>query len=240
MARGWTRAWWVVGLLGCGSSSPGSDASATADGTDSIDPTAGTGSTTSDGVVDDDATSPDSTATPTTEADTSGGPKFDVGHDTEGTGTGGIVDVCHVSDDMDAVGECKITAPPDSFEPEVQWSWEGYPGEPDSIVTPLVANMTDDNGDGEINLCDKPDILVVASPDWYVHGHMALVDGDTGVPHFQFTEMSQWAVTPAIGDIDGDGLPEIVGSNLVNGQSMLAAWEHDGTLKWTSTHNIVG
>ena len=91
----------------------------------------------------------------------------------------------------------------------------------------------------EIDLCDTPDILVVASPDWYVHGHMALVDGATGVPHFQFAELSQWAVTPAIGDIDADGIPEIVGSNLVNGQSYLAAWEHDGTLKWTS-QTIIG
>jgi hypothetical protein len=240
MARRWGRGWWVVAVIGCGSSPSGGDATASADGTDSIDPSTGSGTPTDGGADGESTASAESTANPTTDADTSGGPKFDVGGDTDGTGTGGVVDVCHVVDDMDAVGECKIAAPPDSFEPEVQWSWEGFPGEPDSIVTPLVANLTDDNVDGEINLCDTPDILIVGSPDWYMHGHMALLDGETGTPHFQFTELSNWAVTPAIGDIDGDGIGEIVGSNLVNGISMLAAWEHDGALKWTSTHNIQG
>ena len=40
---------------------------------------------------------------------------------------------------------CADQAPPNSFDPEVQWSWDG--GE--SYHTPLVANLTDDNGDGE-------------------------------------------------------------------------------------------
>ncbi len=242
MARGSGRAWWFVGLLGCGGGG-GGGGSASADGSDSIDPSAGTDPSTSSASVDDGGTT-SATATPSTSsgepADTTDGPKFDVGVDTEGTTGGGPVDVCHVADDMDAVGECRIKAPPDSFEPEVQWSWDGFPGEPDCIVTPLVANLTDDNADGEINLCDTPDILIVGSPDWYVHGHMALLDGETGTPHFQFAEMSQWAVTPAIGDIDDDGIGEIVGSNLVGSISYLAAWEHDGTLKWTSSHDIQG
>jgi hypothetical protein len=174
------------------------------------------------------------------DATTGEPPKFDIGAPVTDVDTGGPVDLCHVQDDGNGGGTCRMQAPADSFTPEVQWSWAGYPGEPDSIVTPLVANMTDDNGDGEINLCDVPDILVVASPDWYQHGHMALVDGATGTPHFQFAEISQWAVTPAIGDIDDDGMPEVVGSVMNGFTANLAAWEHDGTLKWTSAVTIPG
>jgi hypothetical protein len=41
----------------------------------------------------------------------------------------------------------------------------------------------------------------------------------------------QYAGTPALGDIDGDGLPEIVS---VTSAGFLVAFEHDGALKWTS------
>jgi len=83
-----------------------------------------------------------------------------------GSGDGGPVDACHVHDDPNGNGvpQCTDQAPPNSFEPDLQWSWTGAT-EPYSIVTPLVANLTDDNGDGEINLCDIPDVLVVASMD---------------------------------------------------------------------------
>jgi len=63
---------------------------------------------------------------------------------------------------MDAIGDCKDKAPPDSFEPEGQWSWGSAQVEGGSTATPLVANLTDDNGDGAIDLCDIPDVVVVA------------------------------------------------------------------------------
>ncbi len=229
--------WGLLGACGSATGGDGGDhgtgdtletptGSTTNDGSETTPPTtAGTGSMT--GV---DATSGSSD---------DGAPVFDVGVMTGGTDTDAPIDICKVNDQMNGLGPCRTVSPPDSFEPEVQWSFAGMPGEPDSIVTPLVANLTDDNGDGEIDLCDIPDILVVASPDWYQHGHMVLLDGATGAVHFQFAEISQWAVTPAIGDIDGDGIPEIVGSNLADG-NYLAAWEHDGTLKWTSTVPIGG
>jgi hypothetical protein len=169
--------------------------------------------------------------------DGDGETKFDLGGPSDAGGGDG--DICKVDEDDDALGTCDEIAPPDSFEPALQWEGVGEPGEPDSIVTPLVANLTDDNDDGEIDLCDIPDVLVVASPDWYIHGHMLLMDGATGAVHFQFSEISDWAVTPAIGDIDADGIPEIVGA-VQSGGRKLAAWEHDGTLKWTASAQIPG
>jgi hypothetical protein len=144
------------------------------------------------------------------------------------------VDLCHVADDMNAVGECEVEAPPDSFEPEVQWAWMGgASGETESTVTPLVANLTDDDGNGEIDLCDVPDVVVVASSSSSpsTPGHIYLLDGETGVEHMRFATDVVSHVTPALGDIDDDGIPEIVS---VTPEGRLVAFEHDGTVKWIS------
>ena len=92
--------------------------------------------------------------------------KYDVaGGETETAGdSAGQPPSCKVVGDMDAVQPCTEQAPPDSFDPEVQWSWDGSDGDTDVVATPIVANLTDDNGDGEIDLCDVPDIVVLAYP----------------------------------------------------------------------------
>lgn len=141
-------------------------------------------------------------------------------------------DLCQVVDGMDAIGDCEEEAPPDSFEPEVQWMWEGIAPDIYSIVTPLVANLTDDDGNGSIDLCDIPDVVVVAGPtagSLNSAGHIYVLDGETGTLHFQIATPIDSTVTPALGDIDGDGLVEIV-TTVVGGR--LVAFEHDGSLKW--------
>lgn len=144
------------------------------------------------------------------------------------------VDICTASDDMAGeVVACTDTAPPDAFEPEVQWGWEGTNGDTQSIVIPLVANLTDDNGDGMIDLCDTPDIVVAAFSVYGVWmGHLYALDGETGALHWG-TDFEIFAyATPALGDIDGDGMVEII---TMNAERQLVAVEHDGTYKWTST-----
>ncbi len=181
------------------------------------------------------------TADPSGDPGTTG-PKFDVG-ETGGTTvdpsttTGEPVDLCKVQDDMNAIGECDKEAPPNSFEPEIQWAWTGPNGDQFSIVTPLIANLTDDNQDGAIDLCDIPDVVVVASPSSgqpNIVGHIYVLDGLTGTLHFQIAEPVDHTVTPAIGDIDGDGLPEIV-TAVIGGNPV--AFEHDGAKKWVSASN---
>ena len=172
------------------------------------------------------------TSAGSSSADETAGPKFDVGTNQDDVDTGVMPPSCEVVDDMDAVGECGDSAPPNSFEPDTQWTWTGAT-DPYSIVTPLVANMTDDDGNGKIDLCDIPDVLVVASTSSGapgVLGHAYLLDGETGTEHFQIATPVDHTVTPAIGDIDDDGLPEIV---TAAGSGFLVAFEHDGTLKWT-------
>ncbi len=166
-----------------------------------------------------------------------GGAKFDVAGETEGEGgEGSNVDVCKVANDMDAVGDCEEFAPPDSFEPEIQWT---FGAAEQSWVTPLVGNFTDDNADGEIDLCDIPDVLLVANAGigYGVTCFIHVLDGETGVEHFaiQPDQGVSCTATPAFGDIDGDGLPEIVAVWNSGGVYRLKAFEHDGTVKWTNT-----
>jgi hypothetical protein len=134
---------------------------------------------------------------------------------------------CKVVDDMDAVGTCDLTAPPDSFEPDVQWTWNGTA----SAVTPLVANLTDDNGDGEIDLCDVPDVVVVSGG---LGATIYVLDGETGTEHYHFGPVHTF-VTPAIGDIDGDGEAEIVSARGgVFGPMSFVAFDTDGTEMWVT------
>ncbi|PRP90333.1 FG-GAP repeat protein [Enhygromyxa salina] len=145
---------------------------------------------------------------------------------------------CKVVDDMNAVGLCRESAPPDSFEPDTQWSYTGPPGFDQAIATPLVLNLTDDDDNGEIDLCDIPDVLVVAGPQAgdTPPSKIVVLNGETGEFEFEFAELVQYAATPAAGDIDNDGLPEIVAVG-PNGSAPLIAFEHDGSVKWTSNTN---
>jgi len=216
-------------------------------GEQSVGPTSApmTGSTTDTGAppttsIASDTGSDASTASTASTASSTGGLKLDVGFDSSsGVDTEPPPPSCKVSDDMDAGGACEKKAPPDSFEPDVQWSFTGP--DPENLIesgtTPLVANLTDDNMDGAIDLCDIPDVIVVVgprAPSDTPPATIFVLDGATGVPHFQIATQVQYGVTPALGDIDGDGLVEIV-TALPNGAAQLVAFEHDGTLKWTST-----
>jgi len=138
---------------------------------------------------------------------------------------------CEVFDGLDAVGDCADEAPPDSFAPMVQWAWAGNGDEVEVIVTPVVANLTDDNDDGAIDLCDIPDVVVVAFAGVSGEGHIYVLDGATGAEHFRVDNPVGSFNTPAIGDLDGDGVPEIVA---VHGQGAgdyrMFAVHHDGTL----------
>jgi hypothetical protein len=210
--NGWTRSGVLalaVAALGCGDPSSGNDGDASA------------GSTST--ATDESETSATDTSTGTTSTS---GPKLDVGFETETTGE---QDPCKVADDMDAPPPCDVVAPPDSFEPEVQWSWGENPQRSSSAV-PLVANLTDDNDDGEIDLCDIPDVVLSAFP-----GDIVVLDGATGSLHWSAPFPVKLHGQPALGDIDDDGIPEVI-MRLSGGY--VAAFENDGTHKWTTVESI--
>ncbi|MCA9691470.1 MAG: VCBS repeat-containing protein, partial [Myxococcales bacterium] len=229
--------------------SSGSTSPSTTDGTasdsDSDGTTAGTmGSTTSSGTDPTDETTDgettegttDETTDETTDATTVEPTDSDSDSDPTTTTTGDPPDECKVpQDELDAMTECDMEAPPDSFTPDVQWTWSD-PVDRWSIVTPLVANLTDDNDDGEIDLCDIPDVVVLAYPQTSAPGFLYVLDGATGALHFKIEEPVHWGCSPALGDIDDDGLPEIIAYRA----GSILAFEHDGTKKWEQPTTVAG
>jgi len=140
---------------------------------------------------------------------------------------------------------CLYIPPVAGFSPRMECHWNSSsvtPARVDVVATPAVANITDDNGDTLVDLSDVPDIVFV-SYDYATDGccdiaaTLRVVSGRCGsdgyLPeHFSIT-------TPpvdnsggvAVGDIDGDTLPEIVAARHPDGT---VAFENDGTLKWES------
>ena len=88
--------------------------------------------------------------------------------------------------------------------PTVQWVWDGdveSPLFPQLSVTPLVVQLTDDNGDGRIDPTDGPDVV-------FTHGNnesalITALDGELGTEHFEISDASVKRSGLAAGDIDG-------------------------------------
>lgn len=160
------------------------------------------------------------------------------------------VDVCSAREDgMLGVGKCTQAAPPGSLEPVIQWEWTGPDGDTDTRVIQLVVNLTDDNDDGTVDLCDTPDIIVTAGPPPEgnlmttdpPHAHLYALDGASGSTHWRSDELVRAAITPALADIDGDRDVEIVTLQSVGDPvglrypSRLVAFDHNGALAWASS-----
>jgi hypothetical protein len=233
---------WIAALV-CACGDDGGE-SAGSTGITTVTPGTGTSGTPTPttGATSEAATTSSTGGVSASEGDSSsgssGGLKFDLPMGQEDLGT--PAPTCKVVDDMDAVGDCTDKAPPDAFEPEPQWTFMGPPGFENCIVMPLVGNLTDDNADGAIDLCDVPDVVVVAGPDQGSDtppSRLYVLDGLTGAEHGYAAELVQFGGTPALGDIDGDGLAEIVA---LSADAHLVAFEHDLTLKWKSAETVPG
>ncbi len=137
--------------------------------------------------------------------------------------------------------------------PTTAWSWDGtgaaLPGSNQVMMAPMVANMNDDNGDGLVNASDVPDVLFITFcgthdgscvfGNYGYDGVLRAVSGRDGHSVFDVTRTDA-RVNPggqlAIGDLDNDGLPEVVAcASDATGMGGLIAFENDGTVKWRST-----
>ncbi|XOV82413.1 MAG: putative Ig domain-containing protein [bacterium] len=121
--------------------------------------------------------------------------------------------------------------------PYEQWGWDNFQdtvfASQGSFSTPLVVDLDQDGsaevifavGEGSLPLFNGPaNIVVLNGEDGSEQG--AVLDADLRVNAMQ---------SFAVGDIDEDGLPEIVAAaNVVGGVWRLVAFEHDLTLKWFS------
>lgn len=147
-----------------------------------------------------------------------------------------VVDKCKVPPDEENGGglECTKSSPPNSFSPVQKWAWSA-PSVPGvavgSMVTPLVGNFTDDNGDGKVDLCDTPDVLVtVGGGAPGARGKIYMLAGNDGHLEVTFDGEVDASVNPAFGDLDGDGIPEVVANDVAG---HVVVYDNRGKLKWT-------
>ncbi|MBX3270485.1 MAG: VCBS repeat-containing protein [Sandaracinaceae bacterium] len=176
-----------------------------------------------------------------------------------------------------AMGEaCEFRPPTGPFELVELWHWrrddDVFPTHDQVMMAPMVANLTDDNGDGRIDEHDVPDVVFSTFPgsDYWESGILRIVSGadgsriwPTGEPGYRTTPGGEVAIAdvdpaspgpeilacsastrasgapghlvmlaasgallrrydtppndvpcgfdaPAVGDMNGDGVPEIV------------------------------
>ena len=120
--------------------------------------------------------------------------------------------------------ECRIVQDTGALDVVNEWSAPGFAQFPDYaqiLMTPVVGHLTDDNGDGLYDHNDTPDIVVVTDKGvdtGHGHGLLRIVDGAAGTVYMTLEKVSD-ATTDyhpyqysnvAIGDIDNDGIGEIV------------------------------
>ncbi|MCH9687590.1 MAG: hypothetical protein K0V04_39530, partial [Deltaproteobacteria bacterium] len=150
-------------------------------------------------------------------------------------------------------GDCEPAPISGDLQPALEWSWSGEGEDTDTLVIPLVINLTDDDGNGRVDLCDTPDVLVTAGPPAAAvpisdpRAHIYALDGATGSVHWVSEVLVRGTITPAVGDINGDGRVEVVTLAPATEcdqvrptppqyYSQLVAIADDGSLHWRSPH----
>ncbi len=119
-----------------------------------------------------------------------------------------------------------------NFEPVQEWAWTGSPVAPaynQVMATPAVADLT---GDGVPEV-----VFAVFTGSSYNNGCIVrAVHGDGSGELFTLTGHAVYGgAMPALGDIDGDQLPEILVTADGGG---IHCWDSDGTYLWSASSGL--
>jgi hypothetical protein len=132
--------------------------------------------------------------------------------------------------------ECEVEGlPVGSFTPVVEWkkdTWAVAPGSTQVMMMPAVGSFNDDDGDGDADENDIPDVVVVTYGSEDV---IRVVSGDGSGTELLNIRGSgvQGQGGVALGDIDNDGWTDIV---VPTTSRTLVAYDHRGNRMWTSAN----
>ncbi len=157
----------------------------------------------------------------------------------------GLDNDCDGAIDDGASCGCRAAPTPSAIRGTLEWAWTGsllIPAARGVSMTPIVANLTDDNGDGRINQQDLPEVLV-ATLDGGARsgGFLRAISGVNGNSRWTYTgRRVAGGSSPAVGDLDGDRIPEILAyawrdaSRGAPQDIGLIALDNLGRVKWTN------
>ena len=145
--------------------------------------------------------------------------------------------------EVDRHDECVAEPVVGSFDPVIEWQQPENPAFPtytQIMSTPAIANLTDDNGDGEIDEDDVPDIVYTtfSGSAYGSGGVLNAISGDGGEFHWALDQVDGQGIysssSPAIGDLDGDGVPEICVAGTTSAVVCVELVDGVPRLKWAA------